>query len=577
MTHLNIQQGSNVEIVTAQIIKKLYDAALSVPEPQSGEEDAAYMSGNLQVNKAYRSQVEYLTNRFDDLSINVTVAYYIDFEDSNILNILLANNISSDGVGVTETDAATATLTASMFMNDISITSFNTFNYFTKANNNPAESLFRNCTNLASINLSNVTKLSNHEFRGSGLTSVVIPEGIEYIPESCFYRCSQLSSVVLPQSCVELRSTCFQNCTTLKSINLSNVQIIRESAFVGSDLSETIINMPSLTGDIPNSCFKNTKITSITNLGNITSLSKDARNASYNEGCFQGCTSLTTVTLPSTITEMSCAFSGCTNLTTINGALENLVKIGYDSFSNTKISYIPNMSGVQTLEYCCFYNANITAGVINLQSLTNIGNKIFANQQMDQLYIPLLSNTNSSGSFRNYATCTPAFGGDNNRRFKCDLMYFKDLQKIYSGAFCLISSYALIINNNTPPIWANNQDKTDQASNGTEGDKKRMFKLSNFDTKLTTNVPSDPDPSTIKVYVPNSAVATYQNDSLWGTYCTILPISDLNSGVIYATEADWTTAGKPVGLIAEYLGLSTADLATFVSANNLTYYVAPSS
>ena len=72
MTHLNIQQGSNVEIVTTQIIKKLYDAALSVPEPLEGEQDAAYMSGNLQVDKSYRAQVEYLTNRFDDLHINVT-------------------------------------------------------------------------------------------------------------------------------------------------------------------------------------------------------------------------------------------------------------------------------------------------------------------------------------------------------------------------------------------------------------------------------------------------------------------------------------------------------------------------
>jgi hypothetical protein len=47
MTHLNIQQGSDTEIVSAQIIKKLYDTALTVSEPLEGETDAAYMSGNL--------------------------------------------------------------------------------------------------------------------------------------------------------------------------------------------------------------------------------------------------------------------------------------------------------------------------------------------------------------------------------------------------------------------------------------------------------------------------------------------------------------------------------------------------
>ena len=197
MTHLNIQQGSNVEIVTTQIIQKLYEAALSVPEPSVGEEDAAYMSGNLQVNKAYRSQVEYLTSRFDDLSINVTVGYYIDFEDVNVLNALLAGNFSSDGVGITTADAATATFVNNQFQSNTYITSFNTFNLFTKANNNPPKNLFRYCTNLASVNLSNVSKLHECEFQSTALTTVVIPEGVEYISQSCFSGCSNLSSVSL--------------------------------------------------------------------------------------------------------------------------------------------------------------------------------------------------------------------------------------------------------------------------------------------------------------------------------------------------------------------------------------------
>lgn len=82
--------------------------------------------------------------------------------------------------------------------------------------------------------------------------------------------------------------------------------------------------------------------------------------------------------------------------------------------------------------------------------------------------------------------------------------------------------------------------------------------------------------ATMTIYVPNNAVSTYQADSNYNSY-TILGIGLLNSGVIYATESDWVTAGKPIGLIAEYLGLNTADLATFVSENNLTYYTPPSS
>ena len=99
MTHLNIQQGQNIEVVSTNLIKKLYEAALSVPEPLEGEQDAAYMSGNLQVDKSYRTQVEYLTNRFDDLHINVTAGYYIPFHDSAVNDVL--KDTIGDGVGVT--------------------------------------------------------------------------------------------------------------------------------------------------------------------------------------------------------------------------------------------------------------------------------------------------------------------------------------------------------------------------------------------------------------------------------------------------------------------------------------------
>ena len=94
MTHLNIQQGSGVEIVSAQIIKKLYDIALTVPEPQEGETDAAYMSGHISVTQTYQQYVEYLAGtigegtsgvvtsirqnpggRFQALTIDVTNGY----------------------------------------------------------------------------------------------------------------------------------------------------------------------------------------------------------------------------------------------------------------------------------------------------------------------------------------------------------------------------------------------------------------------------------------------------------------------------------------------------------------------
>ena len=54
MTHLNITQNiNNTEVVNAKLVQKLYDVAVSISEPQSGQTDNAYISGHLEVDKAY--------------------------------------------------------------------------------------------------------------------------------------------------------------------------------------------------------------------------------------------------------------------------------------------------------------------------------------------------------------------------------------------------------------------------------------------------------------------------------------------------------------------------------------------
>lgn len=141
MTHLNIQQGQNVEVVSTQIIKKLYDAAQSVPLPEEGEQDQANMSGNLQVDKSYRSQVEYLTTRFPNLYINVTTDYYVEFEDPVVRNY--CSQQYGDGVGVTRTALAGVTSNDDMWSSNRNtlkqmpsdlksqVTTLNDFQYFT--------------------------------------------------------------------------------------------------------------------------------------------------------------------------------------------------------------------------------------------------------------------------------------------------------------------------------------------------------------------------------------------------------------------------------------------------------------
>ena len=261
MNSLRIQQGFNVEIVSAQLIEKLYNTALSVPEPQDGEADAAYISGNLQVVKASRKKCNYLTNRFPNLSINVTGVYYVDFEDPEVERVLMANKVASDGINITETDVTNLNLNKHYFQGNTTITSFNEYGLFTTANGRGSGDVgykFKDCVNLSEIDMSEVTVMHGYDFYNIGITTINAPKltytngsyyayswagynsklttvtslgYIQNIPEACFKRCDKLTTVNIPNTCTEIGKSAFAQCSLLSSIDLSNITTIGQQAF----------------------------------------------------------------------------------------------------------------------------------------------------------------------------------------------------------------------------------------------------------------------------------------------------------------------------------------------------------
>lgn len=431
MTHLNIQQGQNIEVVSTNLIKKLYEAALSVPEPLEGEQDAAYMSGNLQVAKTYRSQVEYLTNRFDDLHINVTDSYYIPFEDSAVLNVLLANNIGSDGIGITEAEAANATFTSSTFQDNTDITSFNTFDLFTKANTNPPTSLFKGCSRLQSIDLSGVTKVSQTEFANSGLSGdIYIPDlqsvgqgafqstsistvsnlgSIESMSCSMFYDCPNLTSVVVPLTVTQIQNgamsaynkfytrvlttvTGLDNVTSYQSsvfnsqselsldiTNLNKIQQLGDTVFDNCQKVYGVLNLPNLSNvsNNPGATFRKTAITKVQCLGNLTSI---VGNMFYQNSGGINSNKLTEVYIPYECTYIGAgAFQNCVGLTTIKQYTISVLDQNWDGV-NTPYT---NISNVINFGNNCFNGCsslNISATDIN--NATYIGSCAFKDCQL---------------------------------------------------------------------------------------------------------------------------------------------------------------------------------------------------
>lgn len=170
MTHLRIEQNSNIEIVNSILIQKLHDISLSIPEPVQGQEDDAQISGNIQSNCAYETDVNYLTTRFPNLQINITQDYYIPFEDSALGNFVVQHN--GDGIGCTYAMAAGVTSRNTFWGTQMSntqksqVTSLNDFQYFTGINNSIDDNsaLISGFSNATSIKFPDATFSYNYRW-----------------------------------------------------------------------------------------------------------------------------------------------------------------------------------------------------------------------------------------------------------------------------------------------------------------------------------------------------------------------------------------------------------------------------
>jgi len=84
---------------------------------------------------------------------------------------------------------------------------------------------------------SGVTTIDNSAFRYCTLlTSVTLPEGVQEIRSTAFFGCSDMVALSLPSSLTAIRSTAFMNCGSLTNLVISaNVTVIEDAAFSGCD------------------------------------------------------------------------------------------------------------------------------------------------------------------------------------------------------------------------------------------------------------------------------------------------------------------------------------------------------
>lgn len=192
-----------------------------------------------------------------------------------------------------------------------------------------------------------VTSISSYAFCNlTNLISIVVPNNITSIGHGAFYGCASLESMTLPfiGSCLDDEENpnfgyifggedysydvaYFGNSyipSTLTSVTITGGTFVGENAFRGCSYI-TNIKLPNTITSIATRSFYGCK--------NLTELDIPISVNLIGRSAFEGCTSLTTINIPSNVTNISQSlFEDCSNLTSIIIS-DNVTAIGISAFS----------------------------------------------------------------------------------------------------------------------------------------------------------------------------------------------------------------------------------------------------
>lgn len=260
---------------------------------------------------------------------------------------------------------------------------------------------FERCLKLKQVTLSPfITQVPAFCFSGClELEEIIIPEGVVRIGENAFSNCKKLKSIQFPSTLLSIGSQAFLNCSSLEEITLPNslkkfgndafqncielkkiiipkkVQTLSLGLFAGCTALSTVV-LPSDLQSISSftsqstennedarlfgtfeSCYNLHSIeipTTVTYIGSHcfkdcielteTGITEESQFTSLATGAFQGCSSLTQITLPAKMTTIDAyGFANCTSLHTVilPQRVETIAHYAFAQCSNLQTLTLP--------------------------------------------------------------------------------------------------------------------------------------------------------------------------------------------------------------------------------------------
>lgn len=279
-----------------------------------------------------------------------------------------------------------------------------------------ASSQFVPTANIEQVTIgSGVVELPPYFLQNSKITSLSLPASVTTIGSYAFQNCSGLTSLTIPENLSSVGDYAFSGCNNITQLTWNAINLTSNGGISTSNISK--VSIGSSVHHLPNNFVKGSKITSVTIPSSVYSIGISA---------FGNCNDLTSINLPSSIIGLSSSvFEDCKNLKNADLSKTRIDRINSYTFKScTSLTSITLPNSVTFIGDYAFENCSSLSKFIFPNSLTTIGH--FAFFECFKLKTIRIPESVTSISSRAFSDNTPKIKFANASELNFDAQWFKD-------------------------------------------------------------------------------------------------------------------------------------------------------